>query len=63
MTMGLGVLDWGVGLGAALGSAAGAVLEVRVVLSLAGLSVAGSELVVTEGSKSTTVAVVSAACL
>lgn len=63
VTLGLGVLDWGVTLGAVLGSAAGAVLEVRVVLSLAGLSVPGSELVVTEGSKSTTVAVVSAACL
>lgn len=46
-----------------MGSGAGAVLEFRVVLSLAGLSVTGSELVVKEGSKSTTVAVVSAACL
>lgn len=60
VTLALGVLDWGAGLG---GSAAGAVLEARVVESLAGLSVPGSELVVTEGSKSTTVAVVSAACL
>lgn len=44
-------------------SDAGAVLELSVVLSLVGLSVTGSELVVKEGSKSTTVAVVSAACL
>lgn len=44
-------------------SGAGAVLDLRVVLSLVGLSVTGSELVVKEGSKSTTVAVVSAACL
>lgn len=59
VTLALGVLDWGAGLGAGVGSAAGAVLEVRVVQSLAGLS----ELEVTEGSKSPTVAVVSAACL
>lgn len=44
-----------------MGSGAGVVLELRVVLSLAGLSV--PELVAKEGSKSTTVAVVSAACL
>lgn len=80
--LGLGVLDWGMGAGVLLGEVLGAVLdsagtgvgpaalEVRVVLSLAGLfwvvlklSVTGSELVATEGSKSTTVAVVSAAGL
>lgn len=46
-----------------MGSDAGAVLELRAVLSLVELSVIGSELVVKEGIKSTTVAVVSAACL
>ena len=40
--------------------ALGAVLEVRVVLSLAGLSVTASALVAQEGSKSPTVAVVAA---
>lgn len=65
----LGVLDCSAAEVLASGPGA-AVLEVRVVASLAGLfwavekdSVTLSELVTTEGSKSTTVAVVSAVCL
>lgn len=69
------MLDWMMGAGVLLGAVlasvgarvGAAVLEVRVVVSLAGLfwavlklSVTGSELVAIEGSKSTTVAVVSA---
>jgi hypothetical protein len=71
----LGVLDWMMGAGVLLGKVlasvgarvGAAVLEVRVVVSLfwavLKLSVTGSELVAIEGSKSTTVAVVSAVCL